>query len=370
MLIRTEGGGPAREALAIAAGVFIGCLPLYGFHLLICGAVGTIFGLNRLKMYLAANLSNPLMAPILVFSEIQAGAWLRRGSFHPVTLDAVKTTSPATFGADLVVGSVAVGAVLAAVAGWATYALVRRSTRQDEFADLVRRAADRYIDEGVVAWEFARGKLRGDPIYRACVCEGWLARCQPDVPGTLLDLGCGQGLTLALLAEARTAQREGRWPAAWPAPPSFDALVGIDNRPRVVDIAAAALGADAEVVVGDARTMSRGPMQAILLFDVLHLMPGADQETLLAALAVTLDPHGIMLIREADAGAGWRFTAVRLGNRLKSLVYGAWRQPFHFRTAAEWQTCLARHGLRAEVRQMSAGTPFGNVLLYVTRAQS
>ena len=48
------------------------------------------FGLNRLKMYLAANISNPFVAPVLLFSEIQIGAWLRRGAVHPLTLDAIR----------------------------------------------------------------------------------------------------------------------------------------------------------------------------------------------------------------------------------------------------------------------------------------
>ena len=61
-----------------------------------------------------------------------------------------------------------------------------------------------------------------------------------------------------------------------------------------------------------------------------------DQEALLAALASALSPDGVMLIREADASAGWRFTAVRWGNRLKALAFGAWQQQFHFRTASAW----------------------------------
>ena len=38
--LRTEGGGAARETAAIACGVFIGCLPFYGFHLLLFLLVG------------------------------------------------------------------------------------------------------------------------------------------------------------------------------------------------------------------------------------------------------------------------------------------------------------------------------------------
>jgi hypothetical protein len=75
-----------------------------------------------------------------------------------------------------------------------------------------------------------------------------------------------------------------------------------------------------------------------------------------------------MLIREADASAGWRFMTVRMVNRLKALLIGAFRQEFHFRTVSDWQACFVRHGLRSDVRPMSQGTPFGNVLFRVTRA--
>jgi uncharacterized protein (DUF2062 family) len=132
--LRTEGAGAFRETTAVALGVFIGCLPFYGFHLLICWTVGFALGLNRLKMYLAANISNPLVAPWLLFAEVQAGAWLRRGSFHPLTLQEIRTTGAAVFGMDLLIGSVFVGATLASLAAAGTYAAVRRSGLDHHFA--------------------------------------------------------------------------------------------------------------------------------------------------------------------------------------------------------------------------------------------
>src|SRR5262245_30004081 len=114
--LRTEGSGVGRETAAIGVGVFIGCLPFYGFHLLICWAAGWLLGLNRLKMYLAANVSNPLMAPWLIFAELQAGAWLRRGEFQALTLQAVKNAGAVALGIDVVAGSVIVGGALAVLA--------------------------------------------------------------------------------------------------------------------------------------------------------------------------------------------------------------------------------------------------------------
>jgi SAM-dependent methyltransferase len=216
------------------------------------------------------------------------------------------------------------------------------------------------VPVGITAWEFARGKLRGDPLYRAILAPGLLPS-----GGTLVDVGCGQGLALALLAEAADAWRSGR--SGLPgAPPIFDAMLGMELRPRVADMARRALGARATIVSGDARTNLPRHCRAVLFFDVLHMMPASDQARLLRAGREALEPDGIVLVREADAASGWRFQAVRFGNRLKALVFGHWRQTFHFRTAAEWTRCFEEAGFAAEARNTSEGTPFGNVLFVLT----
>jgi uncharacterized protein (DUF2062 family) len=362
MGLRTEGAGAGRETAAIALGVFIGCLPVYGFHLLLCWVAGVVFGLNRLKMYLAANISNPLVAPWLIFAEVQTGAWLRRGAFHHLSREYITSTALTVFAVDAVVGSVLVGAVLAALAATGTYSLVRGSGAERPFADLVRRAADRYLDASITAWEFARGKLRMDPVYRATLSSGLVP-----AGGTLVDVGCGQGLTLALLAEARLSFEGGTWPRAWPPPPCVDRMVGIESRRRVAAIARHALDGAAEVIEGDARRVALEPARTVLLFDVLHLLPPDDQESLLASIAARLEPGGVVLVREADPGGGWRFAAVRAGNRLKALVAGTWRQQsFHPRSDADWRACFARHGFAVDVRPMGQGTPFANILFRLT----
>jgi len=359
--LRTEGAGARRETAAVALGVFIGCLPLYGLHLTICWLIGYVLGLNRLKMYFAANISNPFVAPWLVVVEVQAGAWLRRGTFHQVNREYIASTSAWAFGIDVLVGSLVVGAVLAVLAAAATYSLVRGSGEDRRFADLVRRASDRYVGISVTAWEFARGKLRMDPIYRATL--------SPDVlvsGGALLDVGCGQGLALALLTEAKCAMDAGTWPADWPPPPRFDRMIGIERRRRVGKIARAALESDAEVIVADVRTLSLEPFRVVLLFDVLQLLAPDEQEALLAEMTARLEPGGVILVREADASAGSRFDLVRLGNRLKLLVSGSWRQPFHPRSAVEWSACFARHGLRSDTRPMGTRL-FANMMFRLVR---
>jgi hypothetical protein len=54
---------------------------------------------------------------------------------------------------------------------------------------------------------------------------------------------------------------------------------------------------------------------------------------------------------------------VRLGNTLKALVTGRWRQRFVFRSQAQWRTLLHEEGFMPHVQPMGTGTPFANVLI-------
>ena len=255
-----------------------------------------------------------------------------------------------------------VGAVLG-VGGWlATRATATAGAADPDFDAIVRAAADRYLLSSMTAWEFARGKLRGDPVYRAAVCEGLLHDGR-----VLIDVGCGTGLMLALLDEAARATREGRWPAGRPVPPRFEQLIGIELRPRVAATARDILDEAATIIAEDVRRAQLPPASAVLVFDVLHMLPAADQDAVIARLAETLEPGGVLLLREADAGGGWRFTFVRLGNTLKALVTLNWRQRFHFRTAEEWQRLLEAHDLNTRQQAMGDGTPFANVMLHASR---
>ncbi len=358
--LRIEGEGAGRDAVAIGAGVLVGCLPLYGLHLAICWGLGWLLRVNRLKMYLAANISNPLMAPLLLLGELQIGAWIRRRDFHDLTLAAVREADPWVYGADVVVGSLVLGGALGAVAGLLTWLSARHVDRNPAFRALVRRASDRYVSTSITAWEFARGKMRGDPLYRTVLLSGVFPS-----GGTALDVGCGQGLMLALLAEGAAEWRRGSWLGAAP-PPVFDNLIGIEMRPRVASLARVALAGDATIMTGDARTHAPMRCRAVFFFDVLHLMPFDDQEQLLMTMARALEPGGMMLVREADAAAGWRFQAVALGNRLKAVLFGRWKQTFHFRSAKDWTQCFSTAGFDVQTKSTGDGTPFGNVLFVLT----
>jgi uncharacterized protein (DUF2062 family) len=359
--LRTEASGPGRDAAALGVGILIGCVPVYGFHLLLVWLVGWLLRLNRLKMYVAANISNPLFSPVLLFTELQVGAWARRQDFHDLSLAAIRTTNVWTYGGDLLLGSLIVGTTLGLVMAAATYA-TSGAAHRDPLARLWELASDPFLPFSITAWEFARGKLRGDPLYRTAVTAGFSRG------GTLVDVGCGQGLMLSVLVQAQRQWADGTWPAGSPRPPQFDRLVGIELRPRVARLARQALGPAVEVLSIDAREAMPASADAVLFFDVLHLMPPDDQERLIARAVAALSPGGTILIREADPSGGWRFLMVRLGNRLKSIGVGRWRQSFHFRTSDAWASLLSREGLHVAIQPLAEGTPFSNVLVRGVRA--
>ena len=111
------------------------------------------------------------------------------------------------------------------------------------FRELVEAAALSYRRSGRYAWHFAKGKLGGDPVFRFLLSTSVLPSA-----GRLLDLGCGQGVLMALLRSAAARHAEGAWPADWPPPPRNLDLQGVELGFRRARTAQAALGDGATVV--------------------------------------------------------------------------------------------------------------------------
>ena len=361
--LRTEGDTPGRQAAAFGLGIFIGCLPLFGLHLQLCLAAGWVFGLSRLKLYLAANISNPFIAPFLLFAEVQAGRWLRAGAPYPFSLDAFRAFNVWQFGADLVGGSLVVGLVLGAGTAVVTYALGRRTGSSSAEAELVEAAIDRYLASGIFAWESANAKIRSDPVYLEVLRKGLLP-----AEGSLLDLGCGRGFMLAVLASTRRQWAKGLWPDGWPPAPARLSLRGVDVRSRIVASGREALGEDATIEEADVCGVDIPRSDAVLLFDVLHMLSRDAQDALLARIAASLAPGGVLIIREADRAGGWRFRVIPVGNWLKGVFEGTLRRRFHFRSAAEWTQALAALGFAVRCISLRERTALANVLIVGRKA--
>jgi 2-polyprenyl-3-methyl-5-hydroxy-6-metoxy-1,4-benzoquinol methylase len=173
--------------------------------------------------------------------------------------------------------------------------------------------------------------------------------------GRLVDVGCGRGILLALLAEARGVLGHRL------------ELQGIEPRAAAASVAEAALRGDATIVRETADEVAIPPCAAVTILDVLHYLDEAAQDRLIDRAAAALEPGGLLLVREADASAGIPFWAVRAGERFAALARGDLGQRFRWRTATQLRVRMERAGLEVHVRPMGAGTPFANLLFEARR---
>ena len=77
---------PPRLALAVFVGVIIGTSPFFGLHLVLCLLAAFTLRLNKLAVWLAANVSLPFFAPFLAFASAQVGHFLLHGRWSNLDL--------------------------------------------------------------------------------------------------------------------------------------------------------------------------------------------------------------------------------------------------------------------------------------------
>lgn len=212
--------------------------------------------------------------------------------------------------------------------------------------DPIEEAVARYGTLGRFDRGFVRGKLRGDPVYRALALGEFLPE-----RGILLDLGCGRGILLAALRAAGSGLQ----------------LIGVESG-RAAEVALRALGREAEIVRADLRDVVLPPCDAAVLLDVLHYLDSTAQEDLIARAARALRPGGVLVVREADAGAGLRFWSVRVSERVLACMRGWPFGTLRYRSKEDWGALLRATGLEVETRSMGEGTPFANVLFVARKA--
>lgn len=229
-------------------------------------------------------------------------------------------------------------------------------------AALLEQATAPYRPLGKFAWHFARGKLRGDPVFAALLQRGLL----PD-RARILDIGCGQGLLAALLGSLTGhSTAEQAWPTDWAPPPRDTQVHGIELMPRDVQRARQALehlGRRARFTLGNMCDTDFGQTDAVVVLDVLHYVDYAAQDDVLRRIRAALPPGGILLLRVGDAAAGLPFRISNWVDAVVTFVRGHRLSRLYCRPLTAWQRVLSALGFEVESLPMHAGTPFANILL-------
>ncbi len=224
--------------------------------------------------------------------------------------------------------------------------------------ELLDRAVEPYRPAGRLAWHFARGKLKHDPVFHQVLQQGLVP------PGaSVLDIGCGQGLLTSLVLAAAELADQGKLPAQWPAAGMPSSFRGIDLRRRDIERARIALGNDAEFAVGDMRTADFGRVDVVVVLDVLHYVDYQAQEDVLNRIHAALRPGGRLILRVGDAG---RTTRARISRLIDSLVLACRRQWLvtqHCRSRADWIGLLQQSGFKVQILADHEYGPFSTILM-------
>ncbi len=352
LTLRTEHTTPGRVAAGTALGVFVGCSPLWGLHTAIALLLATLFRLNRVLVYAATNVGNPLTAPALILAELQAGHRILRGSWLGLSLDEVRSYGLSGLFVDLALGGAVVGAGLALALGGVAWLAARAGRLPAAYQGIVDGIVGRYLDASILDAEKARFRLLRDPLFRMLLedpsCTG---------AGRVLDLGCGRGLAAAVLAAS---------PAA---PPGGRSYLGVDESERHVRVARDVLsdvpGVSFEAC--DLRDFDPPPADLALLVDVLHYLPHSSQDALLRRLGRSMPPGARVLIREVDAASGARFWRAAIREALSVLLPGRPHHVVHYRRAADLVNALVASGFAPLDRSTRSNAARGRVFFEAVR---
>jgi 2-polyprenyl-3-methyl-5-hydroxy-6-metoxy-1,4-benzoquinol methylase len=128
--------------------------------------------------------------------------------------------------------------------------------------------------------------------------------------GTLLDLGCGNGLFLALAKKAK---------------PDLD-IVGLDLSEDKIAAARQAFHACTDrvpqLVVMDIKDFPEQSVDVISIIDVLYLVPFERWNSILEKCYRCVKPGGKVLIKEMDRSIAWKFLLLYLEETLAVKVLG------------------------------------------------
>jgi len=126
--------------------------------------------------------------------------------------------------------------------------------------------------------------------------------------GHVLEVGCGHGLLCALLAA--DSQRT---------------VLGIDPDERKIELARASVGRLPNVTFRVSTCEQLGEREAfdaVVIADVLYLLPLEHWDSLLTAARLALRPGGQLLLKEAEADGSWRHQKALLQEHVMVRVLG------------------------------------------------
>ena len=350
-LLLKERLDPFHAAAAVFVGIFIGIVPIYGFQTLAASGLALLFRLNKPLTVACTFINNPLSLPFIIFSSVELGCFLRRGSFQSLSLSDLAAMRGQINKEQFliwVIGSVAL-AILAGGLGAAVTAVVvhrhRKSHSDAELHERIRYVNGMFGQCGITARNFVRWKLRLDRIFELLAAE--FVADENLGSGTVVDLGCGYGIALCFAAFRDDHRR----------------LVGCDLDVHRIAAARKALAPlNADVTVVDVRDFELPPAGLVLILDVLQFLSADEQSALLKRCCAALVPGGKLIFRIHDLESGVRSTSTMA---LERLIFASRHDNLlpQILSVAAYRQMLEQSGMQIEERRFRNRLPLAHFLI-------
>lgn len=170
--------------------------------------------------------------------------------------------------------------------------------------------------------------------------------------GTITELGCGEGLLTNYLAIASPGRT----------------IIGYELVPERLAIAKKGLK-NTRYFVGDVVHIPYPKSDAIILFHVLHHLPGKNaQEKVLRKAKKSLKKNGKLIIVDVHVVPTIKYIAAWFADHF--LVPWVFEKRFftraYFRKTHEWEELLRNIGFKTKTSEETSGRPFPNIIFECT----
>jgi uncharacterized protein (DUF2062 family) len=116
---------PARLAFAVGLGLFCGIIPIWGFQMLVAAAIAHLLRLNKAIALLASNISIPPAMPFILYAGLALGHRMFTGTGLDFSPQHMTRARAMEYLGEWCIGSVVLGALVAAGGMLATYSVAR-----------------------------------------------------------------------------------------------------------------------------------------------------------------------------------------------------------------------------------------------------
>jgi uncharacterized protein (DUF2062 family)/trans-aconitate methyltransferase len=338
---------PGRAAAAVFLGIFIGIVPIYGFQALAAIGLAVIFRLNKPLILASTFINNPLLQPAIILSSIETGNFLRYGHFRSLSFSSLAHVPTKDDLLSWIAGSLVLGIIGGGIGALITAVVVHlKSPVNAGIRDRLRLVNATFAQSASSDRYFVWWKLRLDRIFGILAAEDLGS-------GTVVDLGCGCGYSMALCDTAFGEHKR--------------RLVGCDLDAHSIAVARQALSSlNAEVSVEDVRRFELPSAGLILILDVLQYLPPDEQLALLKRCCSALDPQGRLIFRAHDRERGIWSTITLLSDRLLFSYKRTGTRP-SILSAPQYQRVLEDAGMQVETRRFRNRLPLAHILFIAKR---